>query len=193
MVTGNVKLGEEKTSVEITEILKKKLSIDTDEYNGKDILYFYEFNPVTESAVPTIDGQNLYGFGVTSNCEQRFDRYYKDKDYLNVKFIKCLEYKSRFELSKGEKKVKRLVTDLGLNVKYLNKLEVFKGKDTDLEIIYDEMKKHSIRNNIIKYEVNMELEKYRIEKEMEMANNKMYREMFENGKLTFEQFKEIVN
>jgi hypothetical protein len=42
----------------------------------------------------------------------------------------------------------------------------------------------------------MELEKYRIEKEKEkekeMANNKMYREMFENGKLTFEQFKEMV-
>jgi len=103
-----------------------------------------------------------------------------------------LEYKSRFELSKGEKKVKRLVTDLELNVKYLNKLEVFKGKDTDLEIIYDEMKKHSSRNNIIKYEVNMELEKYRIEKEMEMANNKMYREMFENWKLTFDQFKDMI-
>jgi hypothetical protein len=38
----------------------------------------------------------------------------------------------------------------------------------------------------------MELEKYRIEKEMEMANNKMYREMFENGKLTFDQFKDMI-
>ncbi len=205
---GKVELGKEKSNEElenkfqsiITNTTEKKLSIDMDPYHEKDVLYIYNVNPKEELNIQIPEDKECYEFGVTSNIKQRDNSYNNDKCYDKVRLDRIVEYKDRHSLTSGEKRVKNIVKDLGLKLEIKNKKECFMATKDEYDRIYDNIIEHS--NSIVnKYKDkeydSLELEKYKIDKEkvVDVENNKTKNimDMFERGKLTFEQMEKLLN
>ena len=176
-------------------------------------MYIYNVNPKEELNIQIPQDKHCYEFGVTSNIKQRDSAYNNDKCYNKVRLDRIVEYKDRNSLARGEKRIKTIVKDLGLKLEVKNKKECFMANKDEYDRIYDNIIEHS--NSINDKSSNksndkeenefssIELEKYRIDKEKELEikkykidkeseRTKKIIEMFENGKLTFEQMDKLL-
>lgn len=208
LLTGKVELGNEKTSEEL-DIFGQRIGIDMCTYREKSGLYFYGFEPKEEIECDwvnaTEEGRKYFGFGVTSHPENRPTVYHADKDFKLVRMLRFYAYDTRADASKAEKRVKTMLKNLDIQIRYGKKRECFVATRQELLEILDGIKKH--QNELCERYgdntedvgvncsvVNIELEKYRIEnkKEKDIENNKMFRYMLKNKEITFEQFKELV-
>jgi hypothetical protein len=206
LLTGKVELGNEKTSGEFDDIFSQRIGIDMCTYREKSGLYFYGFEPKEEIECgwvnATEEGRKYFGFGVTSHPENRSTAYHADKDFKLVRMLRFYAYDTRADASKAEKRVKTMLKNLDIQIRYGKKRECFVATRQEL---LDGIKKH--QNELCERYgdntedvavncsvVNIELEKYRIEnkKEKDIENNKMFRYMLKNKEITFEQFKELV-
>ena len=181
---------------------RKRSPIDIRPYIGKDVIYCSEFKPKSEElSEPELLNNpynHYYEFGRSSDLKERIEKY----DSMNYRFDNVFVYKNGFEVGIAEKHFKRLVhlygLKLNIKIKNTNKLECFHATDDELEILYDEMIKHSKANIDPENDVNLELEKIhsseRVEKEKIQTNSKreMFMNLFKEGFLSFDQFKECV-
>ena len=80
------------------------------------------------------------------------------------------------------------VDDLGIRIKYGGKLECFMATDGELAIIQNEIESLLEQKSVVapKY-VDIELEKYRVDKKMQLL-----KDLFSEGKLTFEQLEKLL-
>ena len=97
--------------------------------------------------------------------------------------VKCFVYKSRCNASDGEAYIKQIVKDLNLKLTYYKSIECFTATKEELEKIYKIMEEHSTYDKI------EEDNKHKIE----LYKLKMHQELFEKGKLTFEQYQSLIN
>jgi hypothetical protein len=205
LLTGKVELGKEKTPLELEEKLEdmftNKIRFDLDPYTEKDVIYFYQVVPNLEYAVENKEERDFYEFGVTSNIVKR-DIAYNDKHYKKVKLKNVIVYGDRNKASKGEKRIKNIIVDLDIKAVIGKKKECFMATQEELDSIYKQAVEHSGKLNTKKLEdSNMEMEKYKIDKEMESSDNKYkidkeierLTSLFEKGKLTFDQLKELMS
>ena len=197
---------------------KRPLSIDTEPYKEKSIIYIIEYKPVDEYESDKENRENesddnnyndikYYNFGVTSNIDNRLSNHENDKLFQKVRLDKCFVYNTRNSASKGEKRIKRLLSDLDLRIKYFNKIECFKCNRNDLSLVYDEMEKHVENQNEINDKLNIEPEnsvnkmedyqkdeeKYKIE--ILKCKERIIKEklrLFETGKLSFDQLERLL-
>ena len=178
---------------------RKRPPIDIRPYIGKDVIYCSEFKPKPEElAEPELLNNpynHYYEFGRSSDLKERIEKY----DSMNYRFDNVFVYKNGFEVGLAEKHFKRLVhlygLKLNIKIKNTNKLECFHATNDELEILYDEMYKHSNSEK----EDNLELEKIQIESkerlEIEKTKTKqeMFMNLFKDGLLTFDQFEKCVS
>jgi len=201
LLTGSVTLGKEKSNKQLEE-LAKNISIDTVEYEGKSGVYIYEFLPKDgvecnwENAEE--EGRKYYGCGVTSDPATRPYKYKKDKKISRAWVREFYDYNTRAEASKAESRIKTIVNDLGIAIKYDTKIECFVANEEELEIIKDEIASH--REKSQKYCDDMNLGRLKIESKERVEKYKYkykYKsdiavKLFESGKITFEQMKELI-
>ena len=189
LLTGKVELGKEKSNNELDEIFNT-ISINYQLYSRKDIVYFYEFTPSEQykdeykeiCELNRINNRKFYEFGVTSDITDRRKGHNNDKNKMYPKLVKCFVYKSRANASDGEAYLKQVVKDLNLKLVYYKSLECFTATKEETEKIYTVMEEHSTYDKI------EEDNKHKIE----IQKLKMHQELFEKGKLTFEQFQSLV-
>jgi hypothetical protein len=196
LLTGKVELGKEKTPLELDEkledLLTNKIRFDLDPYTEKDVIYFYHVVPKLEYAVENKEERDFYEFGVTSDIVKRDIAYTNDKHYKKVKLKNVIVYGDRNKASKGEKRIKNIIVDLDIKAVIGKKRECFMATLDELDSIYKQAVEHSCKLNI-KKDGNMEIEKYKIDKEMLDSNNNLFMNSFNDGKLTFEQLKELLS
>jgi hypothetical protein len=147
------------------ELYDKQLSLDYTPYFGKDVLYIGVFEPVTDNLEREIlEGQKCYKFGVTHNIKSRINdhRRYLTKFRL-VYLLDCGDGTGR---SHAEKRVKELIEDRGVGLKYNGYKEMFRASQEQYEEIIErigEMQLSSVddpcEKNASRYESRrMELE-----------------------------------
>ncbi len=157
-----------------------KLSLDYRQFKDKDVLYFYEFNPIKSSNAIIIDNKNYYEFGVTSNIEQRDRTHNSDKNKSNTRLDKCIVFKSRSSVSDAERYLKRILMDMKLKVDYLKSNVCFMANDKELAIVYERM-------ILYKEETPVTIEEQFVNNEMLKMKFNLYKQLYEDGKITLEQ------
>lgn len=197
---------------------KYRVSIDLSQYNNKDILYIGIFRPSEEYLRENIDVLKLehcffYKFGVSKEVISRSGVHVADKDFTDYTVIKVFEYHNSFGKSSAETRLKTILTNMNLRVKYCGKDEIFVSTLDDLDIIFEQMKIHNETMNgvfeapfadklelekikmgiqkeidLAMIQKEIEIEKLNKEKEVEKEKILRFAELFEKGKLTFEQF-----
>jgi predicted GIY-YIG superfamily endonuclease len=187
LLTGKVELGKEKTPLQLEEKLEdltNKIRFDLDPYTEKDVIYFYQVVPKLEYAVEN-EERDFYEFGVTSDIVKRDIAYTNDKHYEKVKLKNVIVYGDRNKASRGEKRIKNIIVDLDIKAVIGKKKECFMATLDELDSIYKQAVEHSGKLNTKRLEDgNMEMKKYKIN---------MLTSLFEKGKLTFDQLKELMS
>ena len=138
LTTGKADVKPEEISITTgpEELYDKQLSLDYTPYFGKDVLYIGVFDPVTENLEGEIpEGQRCYKFGVTHNVKSRINahRRYLEKFRL-VYLLDCGHGTGR---SYAEKRVKELIEDRGVGLKYNGHKEMFRASQEQYEEIVE--------------------------------------------------------
>lgn len=108
-------------------------------------------------------------------------------------------YNSRSDASDGEKRIKRVLDNLDIRIKYFNKKECFVANDEELEQIYNEMEKHTnlcernIDTDMINYKLEIEKAMIIADTQIKIAKIKIVSDLYEKGKLTFEYLERFLN
>lgn len=176
---------------------RRLVGIDMAQYAGQSGLYLYNFERKDDVICdPEIneEGGDYYGFGVTSHPEKRPAAYRNDKDFGRVQMIRYYPCDSRSKASRMERRIKDIVEDLGIRIRYGKKIECFMATEDDLAIIHDEMTRiMEEKENSSNGDVNIELEKHKIEMQIKtQIKMQILKELFSEGKLTFEQFQKCL-
>ena len=182
---------------------EKKFGLDTLPYERKDVVYTLEFKP--NKSVNNVDCENdnaededrkYYKFGVASDISARLKQHESDKDFEKVRLDRCFTYNCGYDMSKGEKKIKRILDSMNIRIQYGKKKECFVATTEELKSVYEEMDRYnkvsiySTIENIKGKEGDdkIEIEKIRINKE----KHDKYLDMFERDKITFEQLEKLI-
>jgi hypothetical protein len=139
LVTGSVKLGEEKTDEEIEEKFRSRLGIDARPYYDKDALYFGRFDPIEESDVEIPEGKFLCKFGVSSELEDRIDTHSRDKTMRDFRVVRVISGGSRREVSYLEKETKRIAEMNKLMFPYMKSKETMMTTERELKMVIDRL------------------------------------------------------
>jgi hypothetical protein len=164
----------------------------------------------------------LCKFGVTSDIAMRNGSHEGGKQFPKFRIVHVVEAGSRKDVSVAEKHVKRVVTQMGLRINYGKSKECFMATEEQLrqvliradEFVQEEVEEveevPDIRLEIRRLDLEgkkmemaekkMEMVMEIAEKEKEMAEKKMAEKMeirlidlFSEGKLTYEQMREMLN
>jgi len=214
LLLGKVEIGKEKSSKELDDIYKKKISISAIEYYGKDIIYFYEFEPTEEYKNMNkhlfTNNRKSYEFGVTSDIETRESGHRNDKKKENIRLDKVFQFKNRFKASRIEGYVKKIVQEMGLKLDYYTKKECLIANEEELKEIYKHIEPLTLENEIKKENEIKEKEekemKEKEEKEKERLENvkvkdkndifilliDKYIELLKTKVITFEQYEKLL-
>ena len=138
LTTGKADVKPEEISITTgpEELYDKQLSLDYTPYFGKDVLYIGVFEPVTDNLeCEILEGQKCYKFGVTHNVKSRIKahRRYLTKFRL-VYLLDCGDGTGR---SHAEKRVKELIEDRGVVLKYNGYKEMFRASQEQYEEIIE--------------------------------------------------------
>lgn len=128
--------------------LNVKTSIDYSMYAKKDILYIYEFTPLSINHLSRQKlGRKYYEFGVSSNIEKRDKAHMNDKNKINPILIKIFQYNSRYNVSMAESYIKKIVKEMKISIKYFKSIECFVADKNELDLIFNIMSQHQYNNN----------------------------------------------
>jgi len=118
------------------ELYDKQLSLDYTPYFGKDVLYIGVFEPVTENlGCEILEGQECYKFGVTHNIKSRINAH---RRYLTrFRLVYLLDCGDGTGRSYAEKRVKELIEDRGVGLKYNGHKEMFRANQEQYEEIIE--------------------------------------------------------
>ena len=218
LLFGSVTLGQEKSTQELENKFQEQIQtlqgqernfgLDTLPYERKDVVYTLEFKP-NKSVNVDCENSNTkandndededrkyYKFGVASDISTRLKQHESDKDFEKVRLDRCFTYNCGYDMSKGEKKIKRILDSMNIRIQYGKKKECFVATTEELKSVYEEMDRYnkvsiySTIENIKGKEGDdkIEIEKIRINKEY----HDKYLDMFERDKITFEQLEKLI-
>jgi hypothetical protein len=207
LITSSVTLGKEKSEKAIQKAFREMIAIDLRPYDKKDVLYFgiFEASNDIEFGGKLSEDTMLCKFGVSSDIAVRNGSHESGKQFPNFRIVHVVEAGSRNDVSEAEKHVKRVVTQMGLRINYGKSKECFMATEEQLRQVViraDEFVQEDVED--IRLEMRrLDLEEKKMEKkmEMEMEETKMEMEMeresrliglFSDGKLTYEQMREML-
>jgi hypothetical protein len=202
MLTGKVEMGKEKTSKELDNIFNRKTGLNTLPYEKKDVVYALEFTPNEDVEMDwenaEEEGRKYYKFGTACDISNRLKQHESDKDFKKVRLDRCFVYNCGYDITRGEKKIKRVLDNLDIRIKYGRKTECFVATPEELQFVYNEMEKHNKSclytavENIKGKEGDdkIQIEKMRID--FEERKHDKYIKLFENDKITFEQMEKML-
>ena len=199
LLTGSVILGKEKSYKELDREFKKRIKvIDIRPYDKEDVVYFLTFSPCENL---NTGERKCYKFGVTSNISKRLIYHENDKKFNDVLISKIFKCKSRNETSELEKHVKRVLKNMKLYVEYGSKKECFMATEEELESIYEEVEEFLENNeeeqstdNTLSLTSSSSFSTSSIIQTVEpekFNKEKTIYELFRDGRINFDQFKEI--
>lgn len=133
LLTGNVEMGKEKTSKELDNIFHSKTGMNTLPYEKKDVVYALEFTPNDDVEIDwendendenaENEGRKYYKFGTVYDISNRLRQHESDKDFKKVRLNRCFVYNCWYDMTRGEKKMKRVLDNLDTRIKYGKKKE----------------------------------------------------------------------
>jgi hypothetical protein len=181
---------------------ERTFGLDTLPYERKDVVYTLEFKPNKsinvdcENADSKDEDRKYYKFGVASDISARLKQHESDKDFEKVRLDRCFTYNCGYDMSKGEKKIKRILDSMNIRIQYGKKKKCFVATPEELKSVYEEMDRYnkvsiySTIENIKGKEGDdrIEIEKMHINKE----KHDKYLDMFERDKITFEQLEKLI-
>jgi hypothetical protein len=191
---------------------KYMVSMDLSQNNNKDVLYIGIFRPTDEYLQENIDKINLRDrffckFGVSGEVISRSGNHLNDDNFIDYTVIGNFTYHNSFGRSSAEDRMKMILTNMNLRVNYYNKKEIFVCSNEELNIVFEHMRKHNedmndafakpfkdeVELEKIKLEHSKEIEicKIKLEKEKELEKMEKFVQLFRDGRITFEQLKEV--
>jgi hypothetical protein len=210
--TGSVTLGKEKSEEAIQKAFREMIAIDLRPYDKKDVLYFgiFEASNEIEFEGELSEDTMLCKFGVSSDIAMRNGSHEGGKQFPKFRIVHVVEAGSRNDVSVAEKHVKRVVTQMGLRINYGKSKECFMATEEQLrqvliradEFVQEEVEEvPDIRLEMRRLDLEgKKMEMAEKKMEMEMAEKKMEKEMesrliglFSEGKLTYEQMREMLD
>ncbi len=170
---------------------KYMISLDYRPYVRKDVVYIYGFKPClkfteTDYGILLLKDKNkhFFEFGQSSNIEQRDKSHSCDKNKLNTRLLKCIQFKNGFDSSQAEKQLKKIILDMGLKIDYLTSQETFLATYDELEFIYNKMvESSSIDNNTS----DCGIELYKYNKKLNIA-----KQLLVEKEITIDDFNKII-
>jgi hypothetical protein len=198
--TGSVTLGKEKSEEAIQKAFREMIAIDLRPYDKKDVLYFgiFEASNEIELEGELSEDTMLCKFGVTSDIAMRNGSHESGKQFPKFRIVHVVEAGSRNDVSVAEKHVKRVVTQMGLRINYGKSNECFMATEEQLRQVLIHAKEF-VREEIEDVpDIRLEIRRLDLEeKKMEMAEKKEMESrligLFLEGKLTYEQMREMLN
>lgn len=178
-ITGSVKLSNPPKTDSHLSKLAHFPHINISPYTNTDVVYILNFDPV-EKFTHINSPRKYYKFGFTQNIEDRLSQHERDKAFSNVVITDIFKCDSGNETSQLEKHIKRFVKNSNLSIAYLNKKECFMATDTEYTLISNDAKQWV-----------EDRQPKRIENGGSVSKLEIIRQMYENGKLTFEQFEKL--
>jgi hypothetical protein len=195
---------------------KYKISIDLSRSNNKDILYVALFRPSQEYLEENIDNEMLKDrffckFGVSGEVIERSEKHLNDDAFTDYTVLKNFTYHNSSGRSLAELRIKTILKNMNLRIDYYNKKEIFVCTEEELDTIYEHMEIHNNEMNKEfeeQFNNNFELEKIKLQNQKEIEINTIcmdkkielklkiiphFIDLFERGKITFEQLKEITS
>jgi hypothetical protein len=160
---------------------KRRLGLNTQSYERKDVVYSLEFEPDKDVDInwenAEDEGRRYYKFGVTSDINSRLRKHESDREFTRVRLDKCFIYNSGYNTSRGEKKMKRILDDMDIRIKYGKKNECFVATDDELKIVYKQMCDHRKSFTMIDENIKVptshgELGKYKIDSDERVQKHK---------------------
>jgi hypothetical protein len=212
--TGSVTLGKEKSEEAIQKAFREMIAIDLRPYDKKDVLYFgiFEASNEIEFEGELSEDTMLCKFGVSSDIAMRNGSHEGGKQFPKFRIVHVVEAGSRNDVSVAEKHVKRVVTQMGLRINYGKSKECFMATEEQLrqvliradEFVQEEVEEvPDIRLEMRRLDLEgKKMEMAEKKMEMEMAEKKMEKKMemesrliglFSEGKLTYEQMREMLD
>ena len=174
---------------------KKKISISSIEYYGKDIIYFYEFEPTEEFKNMNKDlfknDRKCYEFGVTSDIETRESGHRNDKKKENIRLDKVFQFKNRFKASRIEGYVKKIVQEMCLKLEYYTKKECLIANEKELNEIYKYIEPLTLENEE-KVENNESDKKILDKNDIFIMVLDKHIELLKSNVITFEQYQKLL-
>jgi predicted kinase len=191
---------------------KYMVSMDLSQNNNKDVLYIGIFRPTDEYLQENIDKINLRDrffckFGVSGEVISRSGNHLNDDNFIDYTVIGNFTYHNSFGRSSAEDRMKMILTNMNLRVNYYNKKEIFVCSNEELNIVFEHMRKHNedmndafakpfkdeVELEKIRLEHSKEIEicKIKLEKEKELEKMEKFVQLFRDGRITFEQLKEV--
>ena len=203
VLTGSVTLGKEKSSEKLDDELRKKIGMDVSSYGGQDVLYILSFVPVGEEYQIEDDEKKCYKFGVSGGVSNRLYNHERDKEFSSICVKNVFQCGNKKIASKLEKRVKKIRADLGIDLKYYNKLECFIATDSEYNILCESLQEYLDEineedkkeykciedSNEVKLKT-IEFEEKKSERRYE-EKNVLYK-LYENDKFSYDQLKEMI-
>jgi 5-carboxymethyl-2-hydroxymuconate isomerase len=189
----------EKSEEAIQEAFRDKIAIDLRPYDKKDVLYFgiFEASNVIELEKELPEDVMLCKFGVSSNITMRNGSHESGKQFPKFRIVHVVKAGSRNDVSVAEKHVKRVVTQMDLRINYGNSKECFMATEEQLRQVViraDKFAQEDVENVL-----NIGLEMRRLDlKATKKTDKKIDLEsrlvdLFSEGKITYEQMKEMLD
>jgi hypothetical protein len=185
-----------------------KIGIDLNRYKDKDSLYISVFKPTEEyiaKNMTEIDFTNrvFFKFGVSGEIILRSDNHSRDAAFIDYVVIKVFAYQNFTGRKNAEKRLKQILRQMKLRIKYYGKNEIFLSTVENFEIVVQQMSEHNETDNKIFDEQSVNsLDKMKIQNDKDIALEKIKiqnekdkirinAELIKNGNITFEQYKEL--
>jgi len=198
LLTGKVELGKEKSNEELDNIYKSKfdeiVSKSAIPFYGKDVIYIYNFLPVGDidyKYKKLLETKKCFEFGVSSDIEERNQKHRNDKTKNKPILIEIFKFVNRYTAAKVESDLKKLIIDLELKFEYKNKVECFMADNEELNYIIKKLKDLQdvkIEDTLIENK----MPETKIVKENENSKLDRFTKLFEDKKITFEQYIELL-
>jgi predicted GIY-YIG superfamily endonuclease len=198
LLTGKVELGKEKSNEELDNIYKSKfdeiVSKSAIPFYGKDVIYIYNFLPVGDidyKYKKLLETKKCFEFGVSSDIEERNQKHRNDKTKNKPILVEIFKFVNRYTAAKVESDLKKLIIDLELKFEYKNKVECFMADNEELNYIIKKLKDLQdvkIEDTLIENK----MPETKIVKENENSKLDRFTKLFEDKKITFEQYIELL-
>ena len=156
LVTGSVELGKEKTHDEIEEVFQRRVSINPLPYYDKDVVYVGGFKPKEEIVESSIrNDQQCYKFGISSNLNTRLSSH--NRDFSDFRLTHVIIGRDRRHVSNIESRVKNIVRERGLLLRYGNHRELFVANDNEYSELMTDLENMSPEDDIQETSIELNL------------------------------------
>lgn len=185
-LTGSVTLGNEMSSDELKEEMSRRIGIDVRPYDKKDVVYIFSFSPTGKYVVES--GKIYYKFGVSSNVSNRLDSHEYDRLMNNICMLDVFTCKNRSQAAGAEKRLKRIVSSMGIGIDYYKKKECFIATEEEYNLVCD-----NLREYLNGEYIEEDREDEELDKKLWFEEKKIIYELYREGKFDYNQLKEMLS